>query len=304
MNNLAFIDWQPHVEAFQIASYSVRWYALFWAVGLIAAYYIVKNLYKHEGISLDKFDPLFLYCFFGILIGARLGHCLFYEPEYYLGSTNGVIEMFLPVKIQSDGSWQYHGYAGLASHGGALGCLIAMFIYSRRNAVRFSVVLDNVCIATPFTACCIRLGNLMNSEIIGSQTDVPWAFLFHTNESMVGGAVVPRHPAQLYEALAYFIIFIVLLIVYWRLKNYKIRSGVGTCLYFGLCLMLIFTFRFFVEFIKKEQVDFEKGMALDMGQLLSIPFIIAGIYFTVRGIRLFRKYRNDHESYFKAYGES
>ncbi len=296
MNSL-FIDWQPHVEAFQIASYSVRWYALFWAVGLVAAYYIVKKLYKHQEISSDKFDPLFLYCFFGILIGARLGHCLFYEPEYYLGSTNGLIEMLLPIKILPDGSWKFHGYAGLASHGGAIGCFLAMLIYSKRIGVRFTTVLDNVCIATPLTACCIRMGNLMNSEIIGRQTDVPWAFLFHTNESMVDGAIVPRHPAQLYEALAYFIIFIVLLIVYWRLVHYKIRSGAGTGLYFGLCLMLIFTFRFFVEFIKKEQVDFEKGMALDMGQLLSIPFIIAGCYFAVRGILLSKKYLNDHESY-------
>ncbi|MBO4564524.1 MAG: prolipoprotein diacylglyceryl transferase [Bacteroidaceae bacterium] len=299
--NYLFIDWQPHVEAFQIGSFSVRWYALFWAIGLVAAYYIVKNLYKHQGISLDKFDPLFLYCFFGILIGARLGHCLFYEPEYYLGSTNGIIEMFLPIKILPDGSWKFHGYAGLASHGGAIGCFFAMLIYSKRNFVRFTTVLDNVCIATPLTAFCIRMGNLMNSEIIGSQTDVPWAFLFHTNESMVGGAVVPRHPAQLYEAIAYFIIFIVLLLVYWRLNRYGIRSGAGTGLYFGLCLTLIFTFRFFVEFIKKEQVDFEKGMALDMGQLLSIPFIIAGAWFTIRGIRLFKKYLNDHESYLNDY---
>lgn len=293
---LSFIDWQPHVEAFQIGSFSIRWYALFWAIGLIAAYFIVKQLYMHQKISLDKFDPLFLYCFFGILIGARLGHCMFYEPEYYLGSLQGVVEMILPVKIQADGSWAYHGYAGLASHGGAIGCFLAMLIYSKRNAVKFSVVLDNVCIATPFTACCIRLGNLMNSEIVGSPTNVPWAFCFHTHDSMVNGALVPRHPAQLYEALAYITIFILLLIVYWRLNRYGARSGVGTGLYFGLCLTMIFTFRFFVEFIKKEQVDFEKGMALDMGQLLSIPFIIAGTYFAIRGIRLFKKYRNTQGS--------
>jgi len=288
---LSFIDWQPHVEVFQIGSFGLRWYALFWAIGLIAAYFIVKQLYMHQKISLDKFDPLFLYCFFGILIGARLGHCLFYEPEYYLGSWHGVIEMILPVKILPDGSWKYHGYAGLASHGGALGCFLAMLIYSKRNAVKFTAVLDNVCIATPFTACCIRLGNLMNSEIVGSPTNVPWAFYFHTHDSMVNGALVPRHPAQLYEALAYITIFILLLLVYWRLNRYGIRSGVGTGLYFGLCLAMIFTFRFFVEFIKKEQVDFEKGMALDMGQLLSIPFIVAGVYFTILGFRLVKKYR-------------
>lgn len=283
---LAFIDWQPHIEAFQIGSFGVRWYALLWAIGLIAAYFIVRKLYIHQGISLDKFDPLFLYCFLGILIGARLGHCLFYEPDYYLDSIQGVIEMFLPVKILPDGSWKYHGYAGLASHGGAIGCFLAMLIYSKRNYIRFMTVLDNVCIATPLTACCIRLGNLMNSEIIGRPTDVPWAFLFHTNDAMVNGAIVPRHPAQLYEALAYLLIFVLLVTVYWMRSGTSVQNArVGTGLYFGLCLTLIFTFRFFIEFIKKEQVDFEKEMMLDMGQLLSIPFILVGLYFVIRSIK-------------------
>ena len=283
---LAFIDWQPHIEAFQIGSFGVRWYALLWAIGLITAYFIVRKLYIHQGISLDKFDPLFLYCFLGILIGARLGHCLFYEPDYYLGSIQGVIEMFLPVKILPDGSWKYHGYAGLASHGGAIGCLIGMLIYAKRNRVKFLTVLDNVCIATPMTACCIRLGNLMNSEIIGRPTDVSWAFLFHTNDAMVNGVIVPRHPAQLYEALAYLLIFVLLVTVYWMRSRTSVRNArVGTGLYFGLCLTLIFTFRFFIEFIKKEQVDFEKGMMLDMGQLLSIPFVLVGLYFVIRSIR-------------------
>ena len=285
-SQLAFIDWQPHIEAFQIGSFGVRWYALLWAIGLIAAYFIVRKLYRHQGISADKFDPLFLYCFLGILIGARLGHCLFYEPDYYLGSLQGVIEMFLPVKILPDGSWKYHGYAGLASHGGAIGCLIGMLIYAKRNRVRFLTVLDNVCIATPMTACCIRLGNLMNSEIIGRPTDVSWAFLFHTNDAMVNGVIVPRHPAQLYEALAYLLIFVLLVTVYWMRSRTSVQNArVGTGLYFGLCLTLIFTFRFFIEFIKKEQVDFEKGMMLDMGQLLSIPFVLVGLYFVIRSIR-------------------
>ena len=285
-SQLAFIDWQPHIEAFQIGSFGVRWYALLWAIGLIAAYFIVKKLYKHQGISLDKFDPLFLYCFLGILIGARLGHCLFYEPEYYLGSVQGVIEMFLPVKILPDGSWKYHGYAGLASHGGAIGCFLAMMIYAKRNYLRFMTVLDNVCIATPMTACCIRLGNLMNSEIIGRPTDVSWAFLFHTNDAMVNGVIVPRHPAQLYEALAYLLIFVLLVTVYWMRSGTSVQNArVGTGLYFGLCLTLIFAFRFFIGFIKKEQVDFEKGMMLDMGQLLSIPFVLVGLYFVIRSIR-------------------
>lgn len=280
----AFINWQPSADVFTIGSYSVKWYALMWAIGLISAYFIVRRLYRQQGIEQEKFDPLFLYCFFGILIGARLGHCIFYEPSRFLTSTNGVIEMLLPIKIMADGSWKFHGYAGLASHGGAIGCFIAMLIYARNNKVRFMQVLDNVCIATPFTAACIRIGNLMNSEIIGRQTDVAWAFLFHTHESLVDGQVVPRHPAQLYEALAYIIIFIIGLCAYYigRKAEGQSRIAPGKGFQFGLCLALIFTFRFFIEFIKKEQVDFEKGMLLDMGQLLSIPFIIAGLYYMIR----------------------
>lgn len=280
----AFIDWQPSAELFQIGSYSIRWYALMWATGLISGYFIVRHLYQQQRIPQEKFDPLFLYCLFGILIGARLGHCIFYEPERFLTSTQGIIEMLLPIRIQPDGSWAYHGYAGLASHGGAIGAFIAMLIYSKRCDVKFLTVLDNVCIATPLTAACIRIGNLMNSEIVGKQTDVPWAFIFHTRDAMVDGQLVPRHPAQLYEALAYIAIFIIAFIIYNanRKKPEPSAINAGSGFYFGLCLALIFLFRFFIEFLKKEQVDFERGMTLDMGQLLSLPFIIVGIYFTLR----------------------
>lgn len=280
----AFIDWQPSAELFQIGSYSIRWYALMWAAGLISGYFIVRHLYQQQRIPQEKFDPLFLYCFFGILIGARLGHCIFYEPERFLTSTQGIVEMLLPVRIMPDGSWTFHGYAGLASHGGAIGAFIAMLIYSKRCRVKFLTVLDNVCLATPLTAACIRIGNLMNSEIVGNQTDVPWAFIFHTRDAMVDGQLVPRHPAQLYEALAYIAIFIIGIIIYNANRKKAEPSAItaGSGFYFGLCLALIFTFRFFIEFLKKEQVDFERGMTFDMGQLLSLPFIIVGIYFTLR----------------------
>ena len=280
----AFIDWQPSAELFQIGSYSIRWYALMWATGLISGYFIVRHLYQQQRIPQEKFDPLFLYCFFGILIGARLGHCIFYEPERFLTSTQGIVEMLLPVRIQPDGSWAFHGYAGLASHGGAIGAFIAMLIYSRQCGVKFLTVLDNVCIATPLTAACIRIGNLMNSEIVGKQTDVPWAFIFHTRDAMVDGQLVPRHPAQLYEALAYIAIFIITIIIYNANRKKPEPSAItaGSGFYFGLCLALIFLFRFFIEFLKKEQVDFERNMTFDMGQLLSLPFIIVGIYFTLR----------------------
>ena len=145
------------------------------------------------------------------------------------------------------------------------------------------VVMDNIAIAVPATACCIRLGNLMNSEIIGNPTDVAWGFIFHTREALVNGEVAPRHPAQLYEALAYLVIFVVGAMIYWRWYKSQGMGGkspiaVGTGFYFGFCLATIFTFRFFIEFLKKEQVSFEQGMLLDMGQLLSIPFVILGVW--------------------------
>ena len=166
----------------------------------------------------------------------------------------------------ADGSWKYVGYEGLASHGGTIGLIIALYLYYRRTHLNLWIVLDNIAIATPITACFIRLGNLMNSEIIGKVTDVPWAFIFEKVDK------VPRHPGQLYEAIAYAAFFF----VGWYLYRHKPQK-VGTGFFFGLCLTLIFTFRFFVEYTKDIQVDFESGMFLNMGQLLSIPFVIIGI---------------------------
>lgn len=281
MYSTLFIDWMPDIEAFHIGSVSIRWYSLLWVIGLIGAYFIVKRLYRQQNIPDEKFDPLFIYCFVGVLAGARLGHCLFYEPGYFLGSAKGFIEMFVPVHFARDSwEWHYSGYTGLASHGGAIGVLIAIILYVRNTGVKFFTVMDNVCISVPFIAGCIRLGNLMNSEIIGSPTDVPWAFIFHTNDALVGGQLAPRHPAQLYEAIAYFVILILIVMLYGRNK-----SKVGTGLFFGFLLLTVFSFRFLIEFIKMEQVDFEQGMLLNMGQLLSIPFILTGIYFLVRAVR-------------------
>lgn len=278
-----FIDWQPSVEAFSIGSYSVRWYGLLWCLGFLVAYMIVQWLYRQQKIEDEKFEPLFFYCFMGVLIGARLGHCIFYEPGYYLTSMRGVWEMLLPMHQLPDGSWKFTGYEGLASHGGTIGLIIAMMLYWRKTKLRPWVVMDNIAIAVPPMACLIRLGNLMNSEIMGKQTDVAWAFIFHSHESLVDGVAVPRHPAQLYEALAYLLIFVAEVWIYWRW--YKVRHmsptspvAAGTGFYFGFCLASIFTFRFFVEFLKKEQVDFEQGMLLDMGQLLSVPFVILGFW--------------------------
>ena len=280
---MLFIDWQPSAEIFSVGTFVLRWYSVLWGVGITLAFLIVRKLYELQNISEEKFYPQIVYCIVGVLIGARLGHCLFYQPEYYLTSGKGVTEMILPFQQMMDGTWKYTGYRGLASHGGTIGLFIALILYWREMNLKPFVVLDNIAIAVPVTACCIRLGNLVNSEIIGKTTDVAWAFVFHTSESLVNGRLVARHPAQLYEAIAYLAIFIASVWIYWRWYNSQRMSktspiAVGSGFYFGFCLTTIFTFRFFVEFLKKEQVDFESEMPLDMGQLLSIPFVLIGLW--------------------------
>ena len=266
MNPLLYILWNPDLVAVRIGGFALRWYSLCWLLGLLAAFLIVRKLYKEQKIKPELFDPLFIYCFIGILIGSRLGHCLFYEPDYFLSSGRHIVEMLLPIHFMEDGSWKFIGYKGLASHGGTIGLMIALWLYVRRTKVNIWRVLDNVAIATPTTACFIRLGNLMNSEIIGKATDVPWAFIFERVD------MVPRHPGQLYEAIAYAVFFF----IGWYLYR-KHPERVGTGFFFGLCITLIFTARFFIEFTKDIQEAFEASMALNMGQLLSIPFVILGV---------------------------
>ncbi len=258
---LNYILWNPSTELCSLFGISIRYYSLMWAIGLGLAYYIVHWLYKNQRIPENLFDPLFFYCFIGILVGARLGHCIFYDWAYY---HNHLLEMMLPVQFTPEGM-KFTGYQGLASHGGTIGLIIALWLYVRKTKLNFIHVLDNIAIATPATACFIRLGNLMNSEIVGKTTDVPWAFIF-PREGME-----PRHPAQLYEAIAYALFFFIGLYLY---KKYKDRLHRG--FFFGLCLTLIFTFRFFIEFVKAPQEAFEEEMMLNMGQWLSIPFIILG----------------------------
>lgn len=261
-----YILWNPSLEAFSLGPLSIRWYSLCWLVGLLAAYLMVRKQYREQKIGDELFEPLFFYCFIGILVGARLGHCLFYQPDYFLSSGSHVVEMLLPIHFTPDGSWRFTGYEGLASHGGTLGLIVALWLYVRRTGLSIWRVLDNIAIATPATACLIRLGNLMNSEIIGKITDVPWAFIFQRVDSM------PRHPGQLYEAIAYAL----LLIIGWAAYR-RWPQRVGTGFFFGLCLTYIFTARFFIEYTKDIQEAFEAGMPLNMGQLLSIPFVIIGL---------------------------
>jgi len=273
MLTLLSINWNPNPELFNLfGSLPIRYYGLLWVVGIALAYVIVHRQYRDRKIDEKTFEPLFFYCFFGILIGARLGHCLFYQPDYYL---NHFWEMILPVKFLPDGGWKWTGYEGLASHGGTLGLIIALWMYCRKTKMHYMDVLDMIAVATPITACFIRLANLMNSEIIGQPTDVPWAFVFERVD------MLPRHPAQLYEAIAYFIFFLDMVYLYKRgqQKREKASLPYHRGFFFGLCLTEIFVFRFFIEFLKEDQVDFERTMALNMGQWLSIPFILIGIYF-------------------------
>ena len=275
---LLFINWNPSLT---IGPF--RWYSLCWLIGLALAYFVVRKLYKEQKIKDEYFDPLFIYCFLGILIGVRLGHCLFYQPDYFLTSGKGFIEMLLPIHFLADGGWKFTGYEGLASHGGTLGLMIALWIYVKRTKLSIWTVLDNIAIATGITACFIRLGNLMNSEIIGKVTDVPWAFVFERVDMM------PRHPGQLYEAIAYGILFGIMWSIYKRSSQHPSHTTqhlqVGTGWYFGFCLTYIFTFRFLIEYTKEIQEAFEATLPFDMGQILSIPFIIIGVVCMIRSRR-------------------
>lgn len=264
---LLYIHWNPDPILFSVGGIAIRWYSIFWIIAIWAGSQVVYKMYKLRGLPLDTFQPLFIYSFLGIFIGARLGHCLFYEPGYYLSHP---LEIVLPIQFLPDGGWRFTGYAGLASHGGTLGLIIALALFCRKTKIHYLDILDMMGIAAPLVAGFIRLANLMNSEIIGMPTDVPWAFVFERED------MLPRHPAQLYEALAYFLFFAVMVVV----ARFR-RDRCGRGFYFGLCITLIFLFRFFIEFLKERQVDFEYLLPIDMGQILSIPFVVLGLYFVI-----------------------
>lgn len=260
--------------ALTLGPLTFRWYAVCWCIGLALAYLLAQWLYKKQNIPQEKFEPLFFYVFVGTLLGARLGHCLFYEPGYFLSHP---IEMFLPIRQDAAGGWHFTGYAGLASHGGTIGIIIVLWLYVRRTGVNIMRVVDTMGLVVPVTACAIRIGNLMNSEIVGKYTGSDYGFVFLQNYEQL-----PRHPAQLYEAIAYFVF---LWIGLWLFRRYPKRMGTG--FFFGFCLTSIFTFRFFIEFLKDVQEQWELEMVsaigLNQGQLLSIPFIIIGLYALLGG---------------------
>jgi phosphatidylglycerol---prolipoprotein diacylglyceryl transferase len=270
-----YIHWNINPEIFNLFGISVRYYGALFVTGLIICYYMLQWIYKREDIPVERLEKFFIYGFVGILAGARLGHCLFYEPGYYFSHP---LEMILPIQSLPDGGYKFTGYQGLASHGGTIGLIIAIIWYCVKTKESLIRMFDMVAVVAPIGACFIRLANLMNSEIIGIPTTVPWAFIFEKDDNL------PRHPAQLYEAIAYVLIFVVVFYIYKKRRDI-IQKGI----LFGLTITLIFSARFVIEFLKEKQVKFEEQMKLDMGQLLSIPLILLGITFIVYGIRKMRK---------------
>ena len=254
-----FINWSMNPEIFSLGPLSVRWYGLLFISGFILGWFIFKWFFQREGVPVTLLDPLLYTLLIGTIVGARLGHCLFYQPDYYLGSWQGFWEIFMPWK------------GGLASHGGTIALIIAMWWfakhYGRKYDFDFLWILDHLCIAVCFAGAFIRLGNLCNSEIYGDVTTLPWGFIFELR-----GETEPKHPTQLYEALSYAILGVALLLLY-RFRAQKMYRGT----FIGVFFIVLFGMRFLIEFIKEPQVGFEENMVLNMGQLLSIPFILLGI---------------------------
>lgn len=263
MFEMLFVHWHVDPVLFHIGSFGLRWYSLLFVAGFILGWFIFRWFFRRERISEDLLDSLLYTLLIGTIVGARLGHCIFYQPEYYFGSLQGFLEIFMPWK------------GGLASHGGTIVLFFAMLWYAhhygRKNNFDFVWLMDHLCIAVAFAGAFIRLGNLMNSEIYGDVTTLPWGFIFDLR-----GETEPKHPTQIYEALSYLILGIVLLSMYkFNLK--KIYRGTFIGIFFIVC----FGMRFLIEFIKEPQVAFEDNMVLNMGQILSIPFILIGIGFLV-----------------------
>lgn len=261
MNTFLSVVWSVDPVAFSIFGLEIRWYGIFWALAFILGIYFFTNFARREKLPEKLVDSLFWYATILGILGARLGHCLFYEPSVYLAD---------PLRILNIRE------GGMASHGAAIGFLLGLILFAWRNKMPFWWAADRIMIPVAIGGAGVRLGNLMNSEIYGSVTDLPWGFIFVRN-----GETLPMHPTQIYEALAYIAVFVVLIILYYRYDAGRKHPA----LMFGVGLVGIFLSRFFLEFIKNVQVAFEEGMALNMGQLLSIPFVIAGIALIVIGLK-------------------
>ncbi|MFD1628290.1 prolipoprotein diacylglyceryl transferase [Pseudopedobacter beijingensis] len=256
---LNYITWNPSESLIDLGFISIKFYSLCFLLAFLFSYIVVKKQFEKKNISIEVLDKLTIYVFLGTLIGARLGHCLFYDFAYY---SKHPLEIILPFTFNP---FRFTGFQGLASHGGGIGILVSLYLFSRKYKMNLWYLVDTVAMVVPLAGGFIRLGNLMNSEIIGKVTDVSWAFIF-VKEDMQ-----PRHPAQLYEAICYFLLFFLL----YRINKER-KKAVG--FNFGFVITGIFIVRFLVEFIKENQSAFENGMFLNMGQILSIPFILLGLY--------------------------
>ena len=253
------VHWNIDPAIFHAGGFELRWYSLLFVSGFILGWFIMRSFFRREKIDEKLLDPMLYMLLICTIVGARLGHCIFYQPDYYFGSWQGFWEIFMPWK------------GGLASHGGTIALLIGIWWYAKKygpkNDFDFVWVLDHLVIPVSFAACFIRLGNLFNSEIYGGPTNLPWGFVFERN-----GETVPCHPTQLYEAGTYLLLGLLLMALYWKRLDKMYR---GT--FVGLFLIICFGSRVLIEFVKNDQVDFEASMLLNMGQLLSIPFVLLGI---------------------------
>lgn len=264
---LNYIVWNIRPEIFilpetfpYIGGFSVRWYGLLFAMGFIFGYLILQKMFKKEGVPIKVLDDLATYMIIFTIIGARLGHCLFYEPTYFLANPMDILKI-----------WE----GGLASHGAAVGILIGLYFFARRYKKNYLWVLDRIGIVVALAGFLIRMGNLMNSEIFGDVTTLPWGFIF---VRVFGeGYLTAHHPTQIYEAISYLLLFVFLYRYYWKHDGTPAEGAL-----FGYFLVVLWSVRFLIEFIKLPQVDFENTMFLNMGQLLSIPLIIAGLLLLYR----------------------
>ena len=273
--SLNYINWNADPEIINVLGISIRYYGLLFVSGLILCIFILGWIYKRENIPSEHLEKLSIYSMIGIIVGARLGHCLFYEPSYYLSHP---LEMILPITFPPVGGVKFIGFQGLASHGGALGELIALYFYSRKTKHSMIDTIDLTAVVAGLAGVFIRLGNFMNSEIIGIPTTKPWGVIFERVDDL------PRHPTQLYEAISYFIIFTIMMILYKKMRD-RLKNG----FFFGLASVLFFTARIMIEFVKENQVGFENKLTFNMGQLLSLPYIVVGIGFIIYGLRKTKK---------------
>lgn len=271
-----FIRWNVEPIAFTVLGIPIMYYSLLFIAGTVLSVWILKRIYERNGMPWEHLQVLVMLSLVGLFIGARLGHCLIYDYAYY---GEHPLEIFLPIRELPGGGYGFSGYQGMASHGGEVGWIVALVIYSRITGEKVIRTLDAVALVLPLAACFIRLGNLVNSEIVGVGANVPWAFVFERVDAL------PRHPAQLYEAIAYLAIFGVNMLLYRRIGLQR-NPGV----LWGWMLVTVFSARFLLEFLKERQVPFEERMLLDFGQMLSIPFILTGILFLLFAWRV--SYRN------------